>query len=420
VPESLSEEFCIVCARRRADKPRPKDEHDGSRLASPLAMVTRRRLVIVIAMVVAVLAAARIRRDFRGWSLVVRAANLQGTPRRLADLDAVAVQERLLDIPLRQASIRGRAYTPARGQHQTVLLVSGLHPAGIDEPRLMSLARTLAAAGVTVVTPDIPELSQLDITPAITDGIDDSAVWLATRSGLASTGRIGLMGISFSGGLSVVAAGRPSLRNRLLYVFSLGGHDDLLRVLQYFCAAPEANARHEAVPHDYGVAIVLLSVARELVPPAEVDPLRDAVRRFLWASYLAEVDQGRAEREFAAVRALETTMPPPAATLLHYVNERDVVHLGPLLQPYVGANASAAALSPARSPLPSAPVFLLHGRDDNVIPASESQHMADRLSGRVPVRLLVTELISHTEADRPARPLDVLRLADFWGDLLSR
>ena len=43
------------------------------------------------------------------------------------------------------------------------------------------------------------------------------------------------MGISFSGGLAVVAAGRPTLRNHLLYVFSFGGDDDLRRVLKYFC-----------------------------------------------------------------------------------------------------------------------------------------------------------------------------------------
>jgi hypothetical protein len=47
------------------------------------------------------------------------------------------------------------------------------------------------------------------------------------------------MGISFSGGLSVVAAGRPSLAHRVAYVFSLGGHDDIGRVLRYLCTGRE-------------------------------------------------------------------------------------------------------------------------------------------------------------------------------------
>jgi fermentation-respiration switch protein FrsA (DUF1100 family) len=102
------------------------------------------------------------------------------------------------------------------------------------------------------------------------------------------------------------------------------------------------------------------------------------------------------------------------------VNSRDVTHLGPRLQPYLGLFVDAAALSPSRSPAPSAPVFLLHGLDDTVIPASESQFLANRLRGRVPIRLLLTSLISHVEADQPARAADVTRLAGFWGDLLAR
>ena len=114
---------------------------------------------------------------------------------------------------------------------------------------------------------------------------------------------------------------------------------------------------------------------------------------------------------------LARTLPEPAATLLGYVNDRDVARLGPQLQPYIGFYVDAPALSPSRSPAPSVPVFLLHGRDDNVIPAAESQHMADRLRGHAPVRLLLTDLISHAAADQPAHVTDVLRLAGFWGDL---
>jgi hypothetical protein len=90
------------------------------------------------------------------------------------------------------------------------------------------------------------ELSRFEITPAVTDRIEDAAVWLARDSGLAPWGRIGLMGISFSGGLAIVAAGRAPLRNRLLYVLSFGGHDDLSRVLEYFCTGNKSETASNA------------------------------------------------------------------------------------------------------------------------------------------------------------------------------
>jgi len=313
-----------------------------------------------------------------------------------------------------------------------VLLVSGLHPAGIDEPRLVALSRQLASSNTAVVTPDIPELSHFDITPAITDDIEQAADWLAAGSGLAADHQVGLMGIGFSGGLSIVAAGRPSLASRVAFVLSFGGHDDLPRVLRYLCTGTEPTPRREIQltaersdvivrpPHDYGVAVILLGIADRVVPKAQVETLKAAIRRYLWASHLDRVDKPQAEREFAALRDLAGRLPQPSATLLTYVTNRDVVHLGARLRPYVGAYGDAPALSPARSPKPSAPIFLLHGTDDNVIPAIESEYLANDLRGHAPVRLLVSGLISHAEADQPKHLGDVLRLAGFWGDLLQR
>lgn len=393
---------------------------------------SRRAAVAAVSVIAVVLLAAPASRCARGLSLVVRGADLHGLIRRLADLQAVSHVERSVTIPLGQESVAGRVYTPVRRPRQTMLLVSGLHPAGNDEPRLMAFSRELARSGVTVVTPEIPELVRFEITPALTDRIEEAALWLAKDPELSPRGRIGLVGISFSGGLSVVAAGRPALRGRLSYVLAFGGHDDLPRVLTYLSTGVvggPAPGRREALetallqgsPSEYGAAVVLLNVAGRVVPPEQVAPLRDAVRRFLWAAHLDDVDRGAAEEEFAALRSLAPRLPEPAATLLDAVNARDVARLGPLLRPHVASRVEAAALSPSRSPVPAAPVFLLHGSQDNVIPAAESVYLAERLRGRrVPVRLLLTDLITHAEADRPARVADVWRLARFWGDVLAR
>jgi dienelactone hydrolase len=391
------------------------------------------RLLRWLVLVLALVGLALIVRPYAtGLAFVVRAADMHGAVRRMADLGARRVSDRGISIPTRSGAIRARLYDPGRSPRRVVLLVSGLHAAGIDEPRLATLSRELASNNIAVVTPDIPALSHFDITPAITDAIEQAAGWLATESGFAPDHRVGLMGISFSGGLSIVAAGRPSLARHVAFVFSFGGHDDLPRVLRYLCTGTEPTPRREIQltdarsevtvrpPHDYGVAVILLGVADRVVPPPQVEPLRAAIRRFLWASHLDRVDKPQAAREFAALRDVAGRLPQPAATLLTYVNNRDVVHLGARLLPYVGSYGNAPALSPSRSPKPSAPIFLLHGTDDNVVPAIESEYLANDLRGHAPVRLLVSGLISHAEADQPPRLGDVLKLAGFWGDLLSR
>jgi hypothetical protein len=150
--------------------------------------------VFVLAILVIVLTAARWADAF---SLVVRAADFQGPLRRVADVSIIGAAERLARVPTPHGSVRARVYSPlSQTPQHTAMLVSGLHPAGIDEPRLMTFVRELAKTGVTVLTPDIPGLAEFEITSKLTDSIEHVAVWLATDSQLAPAGRVGLIGIS--------------------------------------------------------------------------------------------------------------------------------------------------------------------------------------------------------------------------------
>ena len=226
------------------------------------------------------------------------------------------------------------------------------------------------------------------------------------------------------------------------HIFAFAGHDDLPRVLKYLCTGqepfPPGQARitlnaagagspgnaaqpYMRAPHDYGVAVILLGAADRVVPAAQTDALREAVRQYLVVSALdGGVDKSQAPAEFEALTARIARLPEPSKTLMRYVTARDVVHLGARLLPYINGYASAPALSVSKSPKPSAPVFLLHGIDDNIIPSIESEYLAEDLRPYAPVRLLQSGLISHAEADRPFKVGDVLQLAGFWGDLLSR
>ena len=376
-------------------------------------------------------------RLFRAAAVLVLVAGLMlVAARRIADLDTRPVHEREISMPLPGGAVRARVYEPEGGAMRATLLTSGLHVAGIDEPRLVRLARSVASNRIVVITPDIPQLARFDISPTLTDTIERAAGWIASDSGLDAEHRVGLMGISFSGGLSIVAAGRPSLAGKVRSVFAFGGHDDLPRVLKYLCTGQEPYPPHQIhlsapgtndapftrPPHDYGVAVILLGIADRMVPAPQVEKLRDGVRRYLFASALdTNVDKARAAAEFDALRATAKAMPEPSATLLRYVVERDVVHLGARLLPHLSVLGSDPALSVSKSPKPKGvPTFLLHGIEDNVIPSIESEYLVEDLRPDSPVRLLLSGLISHAEADRPVKVGDVMELASFWGDLLAR
>jgi dienelactone hydrolase len=345
---------------------------------------------------------------------------LNGVARTMADWERSPVVERDVRVRWRGGTLRGRSYSSGRTGEAPVLLVPGVHASGIDEPRLVGFARDLAGVGRPVVTIELDDLKRYAITPRSTDMIEDAAIWLVQQHHLSPAGRIGMMGISFAGGLSIVAAGREPLRGPVDFVLSFGGHGDLPRTLRYLCTGIQPDGASRP-PHDYGVAIILLGVADEVVPADQVTPLREAILTFLEASRLDLVDKAQSAATFERARELATTLDEPARTLMTYVNARDVAHLGPILLPHVGTLGGHPALSPDRSPPPAAPVYLLHGTDDNVIPAIESRLLAQDLRQRgTIVHQLATPLITHAEVDRSATASAAWNLVSFWGSVFRQ
>jgi dienelactone hydrolase len=357
----------------------------------------------------------------RGAAFVVIAAGMDGPARRVAAWSTTTVRDLGAgSTPWRGGTLKSRAYRPATQTGRAILLVPGVHAAGIDEPRLVGFARDLAAMGHPVLTVELPDLMHYEITTRSTDMIEDAAAWMLRSAEYhGRDGRIGMLGISFGGGLSIVASARPAIGNGIAFVMAFGGHGDLPRTLRYLCTGiqPDGAVRP---PHDYGLAIVLLSAADRVVPAAQVPPLRSAILSYLEASRLDMVDKPKAALEFAHATRLAEDLAEPARTYMNYVNARDVARLGPVLLPHVADLGADPALSPGRSPFPHGPVYLLHGTADNVVPAIESTLLGRELSARdVPVHVLLTPLITHAEVDRASTMSAIWRLIHFWANLLD-
>ena len=217
------------------------------------------RRLIAIAAIVTVLALAiwAIAGPYgRAGALLLLATEHDGWLRGVARLHERPVGRRTLTIPTRDGDVRAHAYYPERGRWRPVVLVSGVHPEGIDDPRLVHFARSLAAVGLGAITPDLPVLVEFAIGPAATDAIEDAVSWVAEQADLGTNDRVGLAGISFSGGLAVVAAGRATIRDRVAFVLSLGGHGDLLRTLDTLAGGILTDAA-DVETDAFGLAIVL-------------------------------------------------------------------------------------------------------------------------------------------------------------------
>ena len=348
----------------------------------------------------------------RATALLIRVSNMTGTAGSFAEAFSFPVTKAAPHtVPTRQGAVPAQFYRPAKNARgRTLLLIPGIHSMGINEPRLAALAQDLAAGGYLVMTLALPDLMAYSITTKSPDVIEDAVVWMANQKELAADGKVGVVGISFAGGLSTSAAGRPSIRDKVAFVLSFGGHGDMPRVMKYLATGEELPAPGAVThpPHDYGVAVILYRLAEfGVVPPDQVQGLRDGVRTFLLASQLTLVSMDQANATFAQAREMAKALPEPSRTYMNYVNDRAVNKLGPVLVPFLQQLGSDdPGLSPQRAAPPIAPVFLLHGDEDTVIPPAESVILGESLRSKgANVRVLLSHIITHAELDKAGNRL---------------
>ena len=108
---------------------------------------------------------------------------------------------------------------------------------------------------------------------------------------------------------------------------------------------------------------------------------------------------------------------------MKYVNDRATKKLGAVLQRHLqqlGADDPALSADLATE-VPAVPIYLMHGDEDNVIPAAESAMLYRYLQSKgADVHLLLTRVVTHAEVNKTAAATEGLKLIAFWASILQR
>jgi hypothetical protein len=215
--------------------------------------------MLMISLVAAAFAAPTLLRTLRGAAVLARltAGSETSTPtwtRRVL----VPTSEHLVSLSLAGTTTRAREYQPTAGNAGGgIVLLHGAHPRGIDEQRLRAFARSLAGAGLVVLTPELPELMRYRIDAGTTQRIAAAAHAHAARLG---TRAVGVLGISFAGGLALIAASEQHGKLPIAFVVTVGAHHDLMRLCHYYAGQRVRGPHGEAVtvaPHPYGARVLM-------------------------------------------------------------------------------------------------------------------------------------------------------------------
>jgi pimeloyl-ACP methyl ester carboxylesterase len=342
------------------------------------------------------------RYDLRSYSLLIHFLD----PRASGPLlrwETFAVTTQDVTVATSDGPVRGRLYIPVGIMHPPgMVVVHGIHHLGIDEPRLMSFSRAAAGSGFAVLTPEVSALADYRVDAASIPTIGESAGWLQQRQG---TGPVAVVGVSFAGGLALLAACDPRYAPHVRELVLMGAYDDLGRVARFLATsqAELPDGRREPYKaHDYGAAVFVYSHLEQFFQASDLPIAHEALRDWLW-----EQPQD--------AQALLAKLSPAGRTLVEELLARQIDRVRPqLLSAIQTDQAQLAAISP-RGKLGNlrVPVFVLHGATDDIIPSTESLWLEREIPARYLTAVLITPAFSHVDPDKGASWRDELRLVHF-------
>ena len=306
-----------------------------------------------------------------------------------------------------ESPIRARLYLPRGPSHGAIVLVPGVHRLGIDEPRLVRFARAVCESGVVVLTPEVGALVDYRIEGASADEIGEAAHALHERVGTP----VGIMGMSFAGGLSLLAASDPRFVPDVAFVVAVGSHDDLARVARFFAtdaiARPDGTTLHLRA-HPYGAMVLVYDHIEDFLPSAEPSGTKEALRLWLW-------EDANGAREHLA------NLPPEARARLGALFDGDIASIAPQLLAEIAANEGALRAASPHGRLGGlrAPVYLLHGAGDTVIPATETMWLALDVPQGLVRDVLVSPALVHVEMEGAPGFGEKFALVHFMAEVLE-
>jgi pimeloyl-ACP methyl ester carboxylesterase len=268
---------------------------------------------------------------------------------------------------------RGIGFAPG------IVIVHGMHRQGMDGPRLVNFARAFASSGFFVMTPQVPGIADYRVEGESAELIGTAAQSFAQELNVP---RVGILAISFSGGLSLLAASEPQFSQSIAWVASVGGYYDLAHVLRFFATGealrPDGTIAYMQ-PHEYGPLIVIYDEPEDFFASEDVQAAHEALKLLL------------AENEKAS-EARTTSMTPTDQEIMQRIYHKQRETFAPTILAELGKRREElAAASPAgRLQSLHVPVLLLHGSDDVIIPSTEMLW----LQRDVPKKRLQAALIS--------------------------
>ena len=270
------------------------------------------------------------------------------------------------------------------------VLVPGVVRLGKDDPRLVVFAQTLARARFLVFVPDLVNLRHLNVSSKDAAALARAVRYVASRTGVGKDASVGMVAFSYAAGPALLAAMAKEARQSIRFVYAVGPYFSIETVVTFLTTGhfhqDAASPWSKSAPSPYATWVFIHSCAAWLDDPDD--------RRIL--TVIADAKLADPESEISGLLAQLGPQGRKIHGLLANTDPENVPQLiaglpGPVLSELRTLDLSTRDLGDLKARL-----ILIHGRDDLLIPHTESIALAAALNGDRS-RLFIVDSLKHVE-----------------------
>ena len=259
-------------------------------------------------------------------------------------------------------------YRPAAAIRAAIVLVPGAAEEGKDDPRLVAFARTLARTGFLVLVPQIEQIQKFCLRPDNSQDIVQAFLVLQRHLPTQAPVAIGLGAFSYAAGPAILAALNEAIRNEVDFVLAIGGYYDIRQVMAFISTGlyQRHNKMVALAPHPFTRLLFILS-HKDLLPEQD---------NGLIQSYIEQYQHRPEELDLDKVREALGAEGRSLLDLLQNTDLSRVEEFYNRLPHRVRENLDGLDMAQRDLSRLHARLLLIHGRDDNLIPYTQSLQLA--------------------------------------------
>lgn len=296
--------------------------------------------------------------------------------------------------------VRSKRLKKQNRKSPMILLLHGMNFLGINDPRIIHLAKALSILGYNVITPEIPEIRKMLINQDTLKSLNDFFEIFETNILYEN---IGLFLVSFSGGMSLIPISNQKQKKLFKSIITIGTYSNFESCIPY--------ALNNFDIDNYGTYILLYNYI-------DLISKNHKIKEYFYDNIIYNSLHNQNLNYLKMKNSLSKHESVFCDRIEKNINFR--MEIGQeIIKKKKDLIKKLSPINHIQNIDSKIKIHFLHGKNDKIISSEESNNIYEKIKDFKDSKFLITDLINHGDSSYKIKNyLQIPKLSSFFNDFL--